>query len=272
MKNRRLFLALLIALVVSVIATSLIYSRVKRQLAKAATTRVVVSSTAMEAGSQVKAEQLVLVDWPSSLAIEGAFTKPDDVVGRILLYPVAPKEPIRNQLLAAPGSAIGLVAKIPDGMRAVAVVTNDVNNVSGFLFPGSRVDVLVSFRPDQQKEAMTTTVVQNVEVLSTGERLEPNPEGKPEHVKVVTLLLTPDDAQKLALAESQGTVQFVLRNGQDKEQTGPRPVLMKELQDIATTPTPVAKVTRAVAAAPPPRISAYEVEVFDGTKKSVQKF
>ena len=270
MKNRRLFLALLIALVVSVIATSFIYSRVKRQFAKAATTRVVASATALEAGSQVQGDQLVLVDWPSSLAIEGAFTKPDDVVGRILLYPVPPKEPIRNQLLAAPGAAVGLVAKIPDGMRAVAVVTNDVNNVSGFLFPGSRVDALVSFRPDQQQEAMTTTVVQNVEVLSTGERLEPNPSGKPEHVKVVTLLLTPADAQKLALAESQGTLQFVLRNGQDKQQEGPPPVLMKQLQDIAPPPAPVARATRPVAAAP--RASAYEIEVFDGTKRSVQKF
>ncbi|MCP6725929.1 Flp pilus assembly protein CpaB, partial [Klebsiella pneumoniae] len=88
----------------------------------------------------------------------------------------------------------------------VAVVTNDVSNVSGFLFPGSRVDVLVSFRKEQEEQAMSTTVVQNVEVLTTGERLEPDPSGKPEHVKVVTLLMTPDDAQRLALAESQGTV------------------------------------------------------------------
>ena len=107
----------------------------------------------------------------SNLPLEGAFTKPEDVVGKILLYPVPPKEPIRNQLLAGPGSAIGLTAKIPDGMRAVAVVTNEVNNVSGFLFPGSHVDVLVTFHAESGKEPMTTTVVQNVEVLSTGERL-----------------------------------------------------------------------------------------------------
>jgi pilus assembly protein CpaB len=259
----------LIALVVSVVVTSLIYSRVKRQFAKAATTRVVASSTALEAGAQLKPEQLVLVDWPSSLAIDGAFAKPEDVAGRILLYPVAPKEPIRNQLLAGPGAAIGLVAKIPDGMRAVAVVTNDVNNVSGFLFPGGHVDVLVSLRPEQGKEAMTTTVVQNVEVLSTGERLQPNPEGKPEHVKVVTLLMTPDDAQKLALAGNQGTVQFVLRNGEDKEQAERPPVLMGQLERIASAPAPAAKVTRTTAA---PKPTAYEVEVFDGTKKSIQKF
>ena len=260
----------------SIVGTSFIYSRVRRQFARAATAKVVASSTALEAGTQLKAEQLVLVDWPSSLVLDGGFTKPEDLVGRILLYPVAPKEPIRNQLLAGPGAAIGLVAKIPDGMRAVAVVTNEVNNVSGFLFPGSHVDVLVSFRPEQGQDAMTTTVVQNVEVLSTGERLQPDPSGKPEHVNVVTLLMTPDDAQKLALAGTQGTVQFVLRNGEDKELAERSPVLMRELQGVAkanakaSAPASVTKVVVRPVAAPKPVV--YEVEVFDGTKKSIEKF
>src|ERR1017187_5051620 len=133
------------------------------------------------------------------------------------MYPIAVKEPIRDGLLAAPGATVGLTAKIPDGMRAVAVVTNEVNNVSGFLFPGSHVDVLVSLRPEAgiNNQAMTTTVLQNIEVLSTGEKLQPDPQGKPQNVKVVTLLLTPDDAQKLLLASNQGTVQFVLRNASD---------------------------------------------------------
>ena len=138
------------------------------------------------------------------------------IVGRILLYPIPQKEPIREQLLAAPGAAIGLTAKIPDGMRAVAVVTNEVNNVSGFLFPGSHVDVLVTFRAETGKEPMTSTVLQNIEVLSTGERLQPDPSGKPQNVKVVTLLMSPEDAQKMSLASNQGTVQFVLRNGADQ--------------------------------------------------------
>jgi pilus assembly protein CpaB len=123
---------------------------------------------------------------------------------------------------------------------------------------------------------MTTTVVQNVEVLSTGERLQPDPSGKPEHVNVVTLLMTPDDAQKLALAGVQGTMQFVLRNGEDKEQAERNPVLMRELQRVAkssASATSPARVTRVVVrpvAAPKPAV--YEVEVFDGTKKSIEKF
>lgn len=254
----------------SLVITSFIYSRVKRQFAKAATAQIVASATALDAGTQLKAEQLVLVDWPSSLLIDGAYTKTEDLIGRILLYPLPPKEPIRSQLLAGPGAAIGLVAKIPGGMRAVAVVTNDVNNVSGFLFPGSHVDVLVTFRAGQGKDPMTTTVLQNIEVLSTGERLEPDPSGKPQNVKVVTLLMSPDDAQKLELAINQGTIQFALRNGADREQGEHRPVLIGELQGVASAPTPAAKVTRTVAAAPKPTV--YEVEVIDGTKKSIQKF
>ncbi len=74
-------------------------------------------------------------------------------MGRIVLYPIAAQEPIREQLLAAPGASVGLTAKIPDGMRAVAIQTNEVNNVSGFLFPGCHVDALVTFRPENGKDS-----------------------------------------------------------------------------------------------------------------------
>jgi len=257
------------ALVVSLAATYVLYARIKKQLTKPPAVQIVASAQPLEAGTQLAADQLVLVEWPSNLPLDGAITHPEQAVGRILLYPVPVKEPIRESLLAAPGSAVGLTAKIPDGMRAVAVVTNEVNNVSGFLFPGSHVDVLVTFRGEGGTEAMTTTVLQNIEVLSTGERLQPDPSGKPQNVKVVTLLMTPDAAQKLMLASNQGTVQFVLRNGADQEQAEHRPVVMRELQ--GKTPPPVAGGTpkRVVTASNP---TTYEVEVFDGTKKSVAKF
>ena len=270
--NRRLGTALIMALVVSVVVTFFLYVRLKRQFAKEASIKIVASAKPLEAGTLLTAEQLVLLEWPSSLPLDGAVTKPELAVGRILLFPIAPNEPIREQILAGPGAAIGLTAKIPDGMRAVAVVTNEVNNVSGFLFPGSHVDVLVTFRPENGKEAMTATVVQNVDVLSTGERLEPDPSGKPQNVKVVTLLMTPDDAQKLALASNQGTVQFVLRNGSDQAQQQQRPTLMGELQRNAAPTGPVAKVNSRKTAAAPSKPSGYEVETFDGTKRSVVKF
>ena len=186
--------------------------------------KVVAAAKPLDTGTPLAADDLTLMDWPSNVPLEGAFHKPEDVTGRIAMYPIALKEPIRDGLLAAPGATVGLTAKIPDGMRAVAVVTNELNNVSGFLFPGSHVDVLVSFQPGEwHSNAITTTVLQNIEVLSTGEKLQPDPSGKPQNVKVVTLLLAPDDAEKLLLASNQGTVQFVLRNASDQAQ--PAPVL-----------------------------------------------
>jgi len=259
-----------LAFAVSLAATFLLYSRIKKQLYRPPALQLVASSRPLEAGTQLTADQLMMVEWPSNLPLEGALTSVDSAVGRILLVPIPPKEPLRESLLAGPGAAIGLTAKIPDGMRAVAVVTNEVNNVSGFLFPGSHVDILVTLRADNGAQPMTSTVLQNIEVLSTGERLQPDPSGKPQNVKVVTLLMSPEDAQKLLLASNQGTVQFVLRNGADQVQTAQRPSVMRELQGLGGPPAPAAKaVKKAVAASSP---QTYEVEVFDGTKKSVTKF
>lgn len=260
----------MMALLVSVVATYFLYSRIKSQLVRPATIQIVASSKALEAGTELKAEHLMVVDWPSSLALSGAVTRPEDITGRILLYPIPSREPIREELLAGPGAAIGLTAKIPDGMRAVAVVTNEVNNVSGFLFPGSHVDVLVTFHAETGNEPMTSTVLQNIEVLSTGERLQPDPSGKPQNVKVVTLLMSPDDAQKMSLASNEGTVQFVLRNGGDQAQPQQHSIQKRELQGIVTAPPSPAKRTTVVTSQP--AATVYEVEVFDGDKKSVVKF
>ena len=214
------------------------------------------------------ADYVTMMDWPSNVPIDGSLAKPEEAIGRIVLYSIAANEPIRNALLAAPGATVGLTAKIPDGMRAVAVETNDVANVSGFLFPGSHVDVLVTFHPQGGGDSMTATVLQNIEVLSTGERLRPDPSGKPEKVKQVTMLLTPEDAEKLVLAANQGTVQFVLRNGSDQIQEQHRPVQLRDLQ-VAGPTAPVA-VRRAPV--PAKAASSYEIETYDGTKKGIVKF
>jgi pilus assembly protein CpaB len=131
------------------------------------------------------------------------------------------------------------------------------------------VDVLVSLRPENGKDPLTATVLQNIEVLSTGERLQPDPSGKPQNVKVVTLLLAPDDAEKLLLASNQGIIQFVLRNADDDAKPATRPVNLKDLQGAAPIGPVVAK--RAAPAAPKPP-SQYEVETYDGAKKGSVKF
>jgi pilus assembly protein CpaB len=270
MKNRRLGLALVIAVIISVTATFFLYSRIKRQYAlNAQPIKIVVASQALEPGTPLSADNLTLMDWPSNIPLAGSFRRPEEVNGRLVMFPIAVQEPIRDQLLAAPGATVGLTAKIPDGMRAAAVITNELNNVSGFLFPGSHVDVLVTFRAENGRDSMTTTALQNIEVLSAGEKLQPDPSGKPQNVKVVTLLLTPNDAERLALASNQGTVQFVLRNASDQAQAQQRPVNVKDLQGNAA---PAVSVGMRKAAAPPKSASVYEVETFDGAKKGVVKF
>lgn len=259
------------ALVVSLIVSYVLYSRIKRQYAlNAQVIKVAAAAKALDPGTVITADSVMQMDWPSNLPIEGAIAKPQDVVGRVVLAPIAAKEPIRESLLAAPG-AIGLTAKIPDGMRAVAVETNDVANVAGFLFPGAHVDLLVTFKPEEgNKNWMTATVLQDIEVLSTGELLQPDPSGKPQKVRQVTMLLTPDDAEKLVLASAQGTVQFVMRNGNDQNQDDHRPVQFKDLE---ITSVPKAKPVVAKKVGPPPKPpSFYEVETYDGTKRSVVKF
>ncbi len=270
MKNRRLGLALIVAVIVSITATFLLYSRIKRQYAlNTQPIKIVVASKALEPGTQLSADNLTLMDWPSNVPLAGSFRKPEELNGRLVMFPIAAQEPIRDQVLAAPGATVGLTAKIPDGMRAAAVITNELNNVSGFLFPGSHVDVLVTFRTDNDKDPMTTTVLQNIEVLSAGEKLQPDPSGKPQNVKVVTLLLTPEDAERLALASNQGTVQFVLRNASDQAQSQPRTVGVKDLQGKMAAPT---SAGMKKAPAPTKSASVYEVETFDGAKKGVVKF
>jgi len=258
----------LIALMVSVLVTYFLYKRIKQQYGGGALIKVVAAAKPLDTGTPLAAGDLTLMDWPSNAPLDGAFHKPEEVTGRVVMYPIALKEPIRDALLAAPGATVGLTAKIPDGMRAVAVVTNELNNVSGFLFPGSHVDVLVSFHPEGTNNTVTTTVLQNVEVLSTGEKLQPDPQGKPQNVKVVTVLLAPEDAEKLLLASNQGTVQFVLRNASDQAQPVTRTVDMRDLQGLAKPAPLVAK--KAAAPKPPPNV--YTVEQYDGTKKGVVKF
>ena len=257
---------------ISLAVSYFLYNRIKRQFAASVQPlKIVAAAKPIDTGATISADALVLIDWPVNFPIEGGFKNPQDVVGRVAVFPIAAHEPLRDSLLAAPGE-VGLTTKIPDGMRAVAVETNDVTNVSGFLFPGCHVDVLVTFRPENARgdqEDLTATVLQNVEVLSTGERLKPDPSGKPEKVRQVTMLLNPDDSEKLVLAANKGTVQFVLRNGTDQAQQIHRPVQMKDLQTFGAAPTTV-----AVKKAPPPPKpqSVYEVETYDGTKKNTVKF
>ncbi len=268
MDNRRIALALVIALVVSAGATFMFYSKVRTARdTQPKTTKVVAAKDVLRAGTQLSADNIVLIDWPANITLQGAYTKIEDVVGRPLIQPVAANQPILESVLAQPGSGLGLTVRIPEGMRAVSVSSNAVVGVAGFLYPGSHVDILVTYRPLNEQNPITQTVLQNVEVLSAGQKIEPDPQGKPETVNVVTLLLNPVDSEKLVLATSQGSIQFALRNGVDTTSTTTPGIGVAELMTGKPRPKPPVRVAKKET----PR-NFYVVETISGTTKSTEKF
>ncbi len=265
MNPRRLVIALLLALLMSGGMTFFLSRKVaKHSPPRPQTRRYVAASRSIQSGEVLKADNLDMVDWPESFPVEGGFGKVGDLVGRSVIYPVASGQPILNAYLAAPGSGIGLTVKIPEGMRATSMRSDDVVGVAGFLFPGSHVDVLVTFHSDKAPPA-TQIVLQDVEVLTTGQNFEPDPQGKAQSVNVVTLLLLPQDAQKVVLAASQGSIQFVLRNGADRGRVNAVPI---EVAAISGQPLH-AGVGRA---ARPPENQGYVVETIIGDKHSTTQF
>lgn len=276
MDTRRVVVALVLALILSGV-TYFIFMRLRGPSAAGPQTRKVVAAAhPLSPGMGLKTEDVTLIDWPTNLPLTGSFSEAQDVVGRALLYPLGDKEPIQERDLAVPGAGIGLTTKIPLGMRAVAVRSNEIVGVAGFLFPGSRVDVLATLRPPGGGWPITQIVLQNVEVLTAGQKFQPDPQGKAETVSVVTLLLSPEDSERLILASSQASIQFVLRSGADSEKIGTRPVSLDELVSGVRKPAPAVRPTRVVsrvaAQAPPKPPEFYSVEVIHGERRTIEKF
>jgi pilus assembly protein CpaB len=268
--NRRLTSALIIALVISGVFTfwlSQKYSK-NRPAPPPPKSQYVAAAANLEAGQAIKAENLRLVDWPATVPLPGAFTAPQPLIGRIILYPLASGEPILERQLANPGSGTGLTVKIPNGMRAISLRSDEIVGVAGFLLPGTHVDVLVTLRP-ANSDPVTTTVLQNVQILATGQKTEPDPEGKPATATVVTLLVKPEDAERVDLASTQGIVHFILRNGVDTGEYKGSPALFADLSRGMAAPLPAKpahKRLQLVAAKP------YSVETFMGTTVKTESF
>ena len=236
-----------------------------------------VAATDLSVGVTLSQKDVTMLDWYSDALPSGAYTKTEAVIGHPLLYPMSAKEPILQRDLGVEGAGIGLAGKIPEGMRGVAIRSNEIIGVAGFLYPGSRVDLLMTFTPPGGNNMpITETVLQNVEVLTAGQTIEPDPQGKPQSVNVVTLLLSPQDSQKLQLASAQGNIQFVLRSGADQKTMAElRPTRLDELVVGGSKPAPPVVAAPGVKHAPrkpTPQEPIYMLEVIQGTQRSVQKF
>ena len=268
MNSRRLILALFGALILSGGCTLMLGRKIaSRNSASEPKVRYMAASRPIAAGEFVKADDLSSTDWPASQPLVGAFAKPDEIAGRAAMYPIDKGQIVLNSYLAAVGSGIGLTTKIPDGMRAIALKSDEVVGVAGFLFPGSRVDVLVTYRPTQAPDPVTSTVLQNAQIVAVGHQIQPDPAGKPVPVDVVTILASPQDAEKVVLASTQGSIHFLLRNGSDQDQTPSAPVQLAQLGASAANKT----VTRKPAVLPQ-KPKPYVVETYMGDKQTSVSF
>ena len=276
MKRIRMFMVLALALTaggVFAVGTSSYLKKLPAHTA-VASTKVVVTAGDLDVGDEVKIEDIQTVDWPGNAVPEGAFTKPEDVLGRSVLMPMVKNELFLPMKLASKDAGTGLPPAIPPGLRALSVKVNEVIGVAGYVLPGTRVDVVATVSPDRQEANMTSKVIlTNVQVLAAGTRLERQTDkDKPVPVTVVTLLVDPEQAERLTLASTEGKIQLALRNPLDKDtpQTrGIRPAAL--LGAPAVTPTPRPAGTRVAKTAPPPPPVAFEpetVEVIRGDKRS----
>lgn len=178
---------------------------------------LVVAAQPIPVGATVKPGQVKVNKVPVALFPKGGFSKPEEVIDRPLISNILMDEPILEGRLAERGSGMGLAPIIPAGMRAVSVRVNDVVGVAGFVLPGMRVDILVTGRPPNYEGTVTTTVLQNIVVLTAGQTLQPEPRGQAINTPVVTLLVTPEQAEILTLAGNEGRIHLVLRNGVDQK-------------------------------------------------------
>jgi len=236
------------------------------------TRRVVVANAALSLGSELRRDDLATVEWPASAVPEGAFEDPAAIVGRGLIDSVVRNELILPGKLASKEAGSGLPPIIPAGKRAVSVRVNEVIGVAGYVLPGTRVDVVATVSPSAKAEDTTSKVVMsNVEVLAAGTRLEQDSkDGKPMQVTVVTLLVTPDQAERLTLASTEGKIQLALRNPLDLESPATAGIRTGMLLGVVQQ-RPVLAPRRAGASAPqtvvPTMQPAPTVEIIRGDKR-----
>src|SRR6266850_8034555 len=263
MRNKRLILALTGAVICGLLAVML----VTRYLANVqAYTRdlnnVVVAKLGIPLGAKITLEQVQLMPIPNGSTPEGAFRKLEDAVGRVAVIPIGVREPITNLKLAPEGIGAGLQAVIPEGYRAMTVKVDDIVGVSGFVMPGSYVDVVAVIVPVNQTSSsqgpISKIVLQNIKVLASGGRIDsPDNQREPSSVNAVTLMVTPEQAEKLVLAANESKLQLVMRNYTDQEDTrttGANKATLLNGESIRSEPAPPsekAAETKAVAPVKP---------------------
>jgi pilus assembly protein CpaB len=259
------------------------------------TAKVVVAAMDLPLATTIRPEQVRLTDWPLTGIPSGALRDVKEATGRILTSRLLEGEPILSGKLAAKQAGNGMPALIPVNMRAIAVRVDDVIGVAGFLHPDDRVDVIVTLHPSKPEgaEPVSKVILQNVKVLSVGKDLEANEKSRNQAspTTVATLLVNPEESEKIALAANEGRIQLTLRGWTDSQ-----PVLTEGmnpsglLADVSTKPREEVRVVAAprraprresAAAAPAPQVVAQPappqshpdvVEILRGDRREFGKF
>ena len=277
MNRSRLLMIGGLALAVGLLVSFTVYNRLRTFAGSAgneAGVHVVVAANDIQVGSKLEARDVRVITLPQSAVPPGAFSGTSQILGRGAVLPVSKGEFILPGKLAALNAGAGLPSMIPQGMRAVSVRVNDVVSVAGFVQPGTRVDVLSTGNQGTGNDRQTTTVLENVAVIAVGKSLDRSASADAQTAPVITLLVSPDDAQKLALVSQEGRIQLSLRNPLDTKKGG---IGATRTSSLYLGETPAAetkpKVHRAAVKAPPPAPPPhYAVEMIRGSKRDETKF
>jgi pilus assembly protein CpaB len=281
-RSTRTLVVVLVAVGVAALASFSVYRAIQNMPVREVEVRSlyqVVAARELAMGSLISKEDVKLVPWPASSPVAGGYTKVEEVLNRGLISGVVVNEPLTEGKLASLEAGGGLPPTITEGMRALSVKVNEVIGVAGYVVPGTRVDVIVTLtNRAAMNESITRVVVSDVVVLTAGTRMDAAKarDGQPMPASVVTLLVTPEDAEKIALAASEGSIMLTLRNPLDRAPTVTPGVRTGALLGAAapppvvkTTPTGKRVVPRPVAPPPAaPVAQPYTVETFKAAKRA----
>ncbi len=277
MNRTRLAVGLTVAVVLGLLAARYVYRQLQTASAvkPTPTAQVVVAAMRIPIGTRLDPSKVRLAGWPAGQQPVGSFAKVEDCTGRAVTTPLVENEPILEEHLAPKEAGAGLVVMIPEGQRALSVRVDDVVAVAGFVGPGTMVDVLVTGDVPGGNNTITKVVLEDIRVLAAGQKVEQDKEGKAQTVTVVTLQVTPEQANKLTMASTEGKIHLALRNTIDTKEVNPPPVYKTAL--FSGAPPAVAKAVgtgkgKRVAPPPPKPPDLYVIEVIRGDKRENQTF
>jgi pilus assembly protein CpaB len=280
-RSTRTIVVVAVAIVTAAIASLGMFrvlSAMPAQEASIETIDTVVAAHPLQLGTRLTKDHIKIVKWPAATPMPGAHSSAAEVLNRGVIDSIGENEPLTESKLAPLESGAGLPPSIPAGMRAISVKVNEVIGVAGFVVPGTRVDVMVTLSSrKQEQDSMSRVVVSNVQVLTAGTRYdqEKAKEGTPIPSTVVTLLVNPSDAERIALASSEGQIMLALRNPLDTDVTATTGVRTTGLFGQAPAPAKPAvfrmrkaEPLQPIEVAPAPVVKAYTVEAIRGAKRS----